>query len=93
VAVNLLVEATYAQGALSAVATKVLHRKRRSFIPILDSVMVRSNGSDRVAGILAASGASDASCRTTLTVLHRIQGEVRATRDQLRRLSEEARSG
>jgi Family of unknown function (DUF6308) len=38
---NLLHEAVQVRQVLVAVATKVLHRKRRSLIPMLDSVVVR----------------------------------------------------
>lgn len=38
---NLLHEAVQVRGVLIPVATKVLHRKRRSLVPMLDSVVIR----------------------------------------------------
>jgi hypothetical protein len=51
--VDLVIAGTRAQGAQAAVVTKVLHRKRRQAIPILDSVVVGHYCDKRTAAMLA----------------------------------------
>jgi hypothetical protein len=88
--VDLIVAATEARGAQSAVATKILHRKRRHLVPILDSVVVGYYCEDRMARTLAESYAPLAARRSALTsVLATIRADLRAVTGELAQLRDE----
>jgi hypothetical protein len=91
--VDIIVAATDVRGALSAVATKVLHRKRRQLFPIIDSVLARCYCSKRDADRLAESYVSESTRRSILTnVLSAIQADVRAAGAELYGLTGELAS-
>ena len=67
--VELILASTYARGALSAVSTKILHRKRRGLIPIVDSVMASAYGTERESRLLADSGANPDALRSAISAV------------------------
>jgi hypothetical protein len=86
--VEMVLSATYVKWTLSAVATKVLHRKRRELVPILDTVMVKAYCGDQDGAILAASDASESKVRSALTsVISAIREDVDARRLELDQLA------
>jgi len=88
--VEIILASTYVRFALSARVTKILHRKRRELVPILDTVMVKQYCSDKEARVLADSYASQAHVRGALhSVVGAVQADIVACWNELVSLSNE----
>jgi Family of unknown function (DUF6308) len=82
--IDVIAPATDVESVLSAVASKVLHRKRRSTIPIIDSVLAGHCCPSRDAAVLSESYPSQARLRRALTCfLEVVRDDLQATHREL----------
>ena len=82
--VDIIAAACPVDTVLSAVASKVLHRKRRAAIPVIDSVMAAHCCSKRLANVLAASDVPTHKLKSTLqTFLEVVQADIQGTQSEL----------
>ncbi len=85
--VDVIAAACSVKSVLSAVASKILHRKRRNAIPMLDSVMVEHCCSTSDARCLAASDVSDTTRKAASTsVIGVVRNDLQSTRTTLEEL-------
>lgn len=86
---ELILEGTYTNGALAAVVTKVLHRKRRSLVPLLDQYIAKAYVGDKGWGILADSGAKRQRYQIVLgEAISGIQNDLRSCHNELDALAQ-----
>lgn len=84
---DLLLAGVRANGAQSAVVTKILHRKRRQAIPILDSVVVGHYCDKKVAATLAETYVTEVNRRAALvTALKAVQTDLQGSAAELAQL-------
>lgn len=82
--VDIIAAACPVESVLSAVASKVLHRKRRALVPVIDSVMAEHCCSKRVANVLADSNVPTKKLKSALqSFLDVVQADVRGSQSDL----------
>jgi len=82
--VDIVAAACPIKTVLSAVASKVLHRKRRALIPVIDSVMAEHCCSQQLANVLAASDVPVPKLKGALrTFLEVVQKDIYQTQTDL----------
>lgn len=85
---HLLHSAVQGRGVMTAVATKILHRKRRHLIPMLDAVVVRyyADALERPELLTQAVADKRRAADASTTVLEAMRADLVATTDQVEQL-------
>jgi len=87
---QLLHRAVQVQGVLIPVATKVLHRKRRSLVPMLDSVVIRHYlSAPEYKALLAGTESKDKAADVAMEALRLVHDDLLKARNELEMLQQQ----